>query len=280
MIKELQFRVNLIEERSIKKTLFSILILINFTFLAQNSYNIKFELVNFTNVKYNDFAPTVYKDGILFVSDRDGEFYNLYYSDFKNNLKKIKIKKQKHHIGQVFYDKKNKLIYLTKSSGKKSSNNKFNLAVYKGKIKKNKIFDLKKLSFCNPEFSYGHAQILNNKLLIHTNEGGVYSLNEYSLKNDQWVKTRTIFTDTSPILNPIFKDHSTIIFASKRIGGIGGIDLYKITKSKEEWSKPINLKKFNTPFDDLSLIFTDKNKGYISSNRIDNKDHIFKFSFQ
>jgi hypothetical protein len=266
-----------------KKKMTFLLIFLSFQMFSQNNQNIKFELVNFSDKLYNDFAPILFKNGILFVSDRNENslFYSLYYTDFKSKPKRIEIKNQKYHIGQVFYDKLNKTAYITKTSDEISNDRTtYNLAVFTAKIrgnKKKKIKRLKKLDFCNPNFSYGFAQIQNNKLTIHSDENNEYSLSIYEFKNNKWVKEKVIFKDKYPILNPTYRNNSTIVFSSKRSGGKGGVDLYKIVKINGEWSEPINLIEFNSEYDDLSLLYINDNEGYLSSNRIDNKDHIFKF---
>ncbi len=63
------------------------------------------------------------------------------------------------------------------------------------------------------------------------------------------------------------QDGNTIIFASDRPGGIGGLDLYKITKSGEdEWSKPVNLgAQINSPYDDNSPYIHDDGTLYFAS---------------
>jgi len=267
-----------------KRLTYLLIIFLYFQVFSQNNQTVKFELMTFTDKLHNDFAPTLFKNGILFVSDRDenSEFYNLYFSDFKSKPKKIKIKNQRFHIGQIYYDTSNKIAYITKTSNEISKDSStYNLAVYSAKIKGNKrkkIKRLKKLNFCNPNYSYGYAQIYDKQLIIHSNENNEYSLSSYQQIEKKWVKKKVIYKDKYPILNPSFIDKSTIIFASKRPGGLGGIDLYKIQKNDDEkWSEPINLKKFNSEFDELSLLYINDNEGYISSNRIDNKDHIFKF---
>ena len=243
---------------------------------------IKFKITNFSDNNSNDFSPTKYKNGILFVSDRnpDNLYYDLYFTDFKSKPKKVKINNNKYHIGQVFYDDKEDVVYLTKSSKQISENNRVNLAIYKGKIKNNKIRNLKKLNFCNPKFSYGYAQVKNNTMLIHTDEGEGYSLILYELLNKKWIKKEVIFNNENPIINPVYINENTIVFASKYLDGLGGFDLYQITKNNGIWSQPFNLTKINTKFDELSLLFINKNKGYISSNRKNNKDNIFEFTLK
>ena len=113
--------------------------------------------------------------------------------------------------------------------------------------------------------------------MILSSERKKFSLQKYIIKNKKWIFKEIIYSEKQPMLNPYYKDTNTILFSSKRKGGIGGYDLYKIIKTNGKWSKPINLIDFNSKFDDLSLMYINEKEGYISSNRLDNKDHIFKF---
>ncbi len=49
----------------------------------------------------------------------------------------------------------------------------------------------------------------------------------------------------------ILSDNQTLIFASDRIGGKGGFDLYLSRRTETGWSEPINLDFVNTPEDDI-----------------------------
>ncbi|HON19044.1 MAG TPA: hypothetical protein PK990_07745 [Salinivirgaceae bacterium] len=67
----------------------------------------------------------------------------------------------------------------------------------------------------------------------------------------------------------INNEGTLIIFASNRIGGYGGMDLYKIVKiDKHTWSKPINLgSQINSPFDENFPSLSDNGKKlHFSSN--------------
>ncbi len=238
----------------------------------------------------NDFSPSIYKDGILFLSDRKSKypFYDLYYYD---NKKLVKIKSDPSwNVGQAFYDKKNDELYVVKNNTRKHYENsvimKNNLAVFKARLIKNKLKIGKKLSFCKPKFSYSYPSIFDDKMIILTNDfsetkESLYQLVEMKKVNGKWVKNKIIISEATPMVGAFYLNKNNIIFSSKRKGGKGGLDLYIITKNnKEQWSNPINLDIFNSEFDDFDLIFTEKNKGYFSSNRIDNKDHIFKFAIE
>lgn len=61
-------------------------------------------------------------------------------------------------------------------------------------------------------------------------------------------------------------DGNSMIFASDREGGVGGLDLYISTKNFGKWSKPVNLgDKFNTDKDDSYPFIDDNYNLYFSS---------------
>ena len=263
-----------------KKILLLLLLSFNMLF-SQEKSKINIELVNFSDSN-NDFSPSLYKDGILFSTDRDknSNYYKLYYYDFKSPLKKVKISQQMFHTGDAFYDASNDIIYITRSVDEKSLT-RINLAIYKGIIKDFKITELEKLNFCNSDYSYAYAQKLGDKLLILTNQfNNSFSLVTYQYINHKWLNPQIIYSDHFPMLHLTVKDENTIFFGSKRKGGVGGVDLYKLEKVNGYWGEPINLTEFNTEFDDISILFVNDKEGYLSSNRLNKTDHIFRFTIE
>jgi hypothetical protein len=254
-------------------------LLLDFVNPSQTKITVRFESLDFSDAQYDDYAPMPYKDGILFVSSSrtKSNYTGLFFTDFKSSPKMIEVKGEKKHVGQTFYDAANDLVYVTKSS-EKNTQSQINLALYQGKINNFKIDDLEKLPFCKPQFSYGYAQIKNDKMLIHTNEYGDFALVIYTLVNHKWTDPKIIHKEKYPMLNPVFKDDKSIVFASNKPGGMGGFDLYKIVKIEDRWTEEAtNFKDFNSPQDDISIIYTDTNQGYIASSRNSETSHIYKF---
>lgn len=68
---------------------------------------------------------------------------------------------------------------------------------------------------------------------------------------------------------PYFFNDSTLIFASRRAGGQGGLDLYITTFADTAWSEPQNLgAAINSPYDEVSpFLARDGRTLYFSSNR-------------
>ncbi|NNM95070.1 MAG: hypothetical protein HKL88_06360 [Bacteroidia bacterium] len=107
-------------------------------------------------------------------------------------------------------------------------------------------------------------------------EGANGSLKVTYLRGTQWSYPEAIDSNDVGVVNSnsyepsccISPDQRTIIFASKRAGGFGGTDLYKITiESNGKWDDPVNLGSLvNTQYDeDAPFIHPDDSTLFFSS---------------
>ena len=84
--------------------------------------------------------------------------------------------------------------------------------------------------------------------------------------------------EQSPFIHP---DNKTLYFASNGKIGMGGFDLYKVSRNDDgTWSKPVNLGyPINTTFDEIGLIVNAKgDRAFFSSDRLSEKGRdIFEF---
>ena len=71
-----------------------------------------------------------------------------------------------------------------------------------------------------------------------------------------------IGNSTSPRILP---DNKTLVFASDRPGGKGGIDIWMTKRTGDHWSEPVNIEAVNTPEDDLFLSATMRSIAYITT---------------
>ena len=101
------------------------------------------------------------------------------------------------------------------------------------------------------------AEILDRHLTFSTYNG------------DEEIKInipRTVLKDVADLQ---IVDHNTLAFASDKLSGYGGYDIYTITYKDKKWSEPVNLGPLvNTMYDDRFPHFSDgKKQLYFSSNR-------------
>ena len=137
----------------------------------------------------------------------------------------------------------------------------------------------------------GHPTLNNDELTIifASDRDGGYG------GRDLWIATRKSTSDEfnrpqniGPEINtlgdelfPFLRNDTVLYFSSNGHLGIGGLDLYKSTKTEEGWSQPVNMKMpINSNGDDFGIVFhPDKERGFFSSSRKGGrgKEDIYEF---
>jgi len=200
------------------------------------------------------------------------------------------------HDGQAVYDSIHKIIYFTRTKmmrvPKQPINNdptywrnNFDLSgyenrleIYTAKYDKGVWKNVKPFEYNNPQYSVGHPALSpDGKILYFVSDmpGGYGGDDIYyceAQKDGKWSAPvnagNTINTEGKEVF-PYIDKAGTLYFASDNPKGMGGLDLYYSTGSKNKWSKPINLGyPINSSKDDFSICVTEPGKsGYFSSNR-------------
>ncbi|RUT72971.1 OmpA family protein [Ancylomarina longa] len=82
-------------------------------------------------------------------------------------------------------------------------------------------------------------------------------------------------------LFPFIRDNGTLYFASDRIDGMGGLDIYKATRSETGVWNVENMKyPINSTTDDFAIVFqSGKEKGMFTSSRKKGNDDIYRFDY-
>jgi len=83
-------------------------------------------------------------------------------------------------------------------------------------------------------------------------------------------------------LFPFIRNDSILYYSSNGLPGMGGLDIFKTTRSNGKWSRPENLKyPINSAADDFAMIFNaeEAEQGLFTSNRLGGKgrDDIYSF---
>lgn len=191
-----------------------------------------------------------------------------------------------------------KHIYITTNYNNKGNTYKvkrksYNLYIAKGEYVEGKGWtNFKRLSFCNPNYSYGHPAISPDGSTLYfvsnipsakgaTDIFRVYieGDNEFSLPEN----LGDLVNSTRKEMFPFVSTDCVLYFSSDRANGVGGLDIYKAEldgnynyKNAELLPAPINSR-----FDDFSYVIDDtRNEGYFSSRRPSGKgeDDIYYFT--
>lgn len=119
----------------------------------------------------------------------------------------------------------------------------------------------------------------------HKDGWGGYDLYFSERTNNGWDTPQLLSRIINTMGDEVFPtfEEDTLYFSSNYLGGMGGLDIFKSTKTgTNQWTPPKNLKSpINSPGDDFGLIVTKTNsgaflkEGYLTSNRNGNDDILF-----
>lgn len=272
----------------------------------------KVENDSILNTRFSEFSPVTYKDGLVFVSDRDMDliddnnfqwtgkgYLNLYSITHENYAKKEMPEKMSRQFNQDFHDgpvcffNEEKEMITTRTFQHKWKK-KYRLqvhhtALYFAKLQAKKV-EYIPFTHNSLEFSTAHPTLSSNNetLIFSSNKNGGHGKSDLYIskkENGEWSVPQNLGDSINTNGNeyfPYLANDSTLFFASDGHMGYGGLDLFVSELKNGQWQKPVNLKApLNSSYDDFAIIFTDEKKcGYFSSNRPGGKgfDDIYKFS--
>lgn len=260
------------------------------------------EAVPFNSV-FNDFAPTFYEDGLVFVSDRHEvsddkalDYFDLYLSESTDNGSFTTPVKFSENINTVlhegpafFYDNDQKVIFTRNivTNKLKSSEEKVVLHLQLFYSEKDASVTTWKtpegLSINNKDYSLGHPSLSSDGRYLYFSSNLPGSLGGTDIFVSEWVNGawgtpknlgNTMNTEGNEMFPFIYQD-SILYFASDGHAGLGGLDIYRIslhTSQLKNLGYPVNTSK-----DDFGLVVQD-DLGYFSSNRGKNDD-IYQVTF-
>ena len=275
----------------------------------------KFIVKNLTvNSEYSDFSPMFYETNkIVYSSAKDTSvfstkkykwtnqpFLDLYVSkindessDLKSSIKFSKQINSKYHEASVAFSSDNKTMYFTRNNyGKKLKRDKNginNLKIYTSKKVDNKWTEPIELPFNSDAYSTGHPALSSDGKLLYFVSDMPGTIGETDifvvdvLENGAFSSPRNlgpeINTDKKEMF-PFLTDNK-LYFSSNGHVGLGGLDIYEATYTKDGFKEVKNVgKPVNSNKDDFSFIIKEETqKGYFASNRFGGKgdDDIYSF---
>lgn len=258
------------------------------------------------NSGYSDFGPMLYKDKLIFASNRDtgtftkrihswnGQpFLNLYQIDLNKvdvdaGYKYIEkfspyLNTQFHESTPVF-TQDGKTVYFTRnnySNGnyKEDNNGTNKLKLYRAKFVKGKWTDAQEVSFNSDQYSVAHPalSIDGSRLYFSSDMPGTFGLSDLwyvTIKEDESYGTPVnlgsqINTEGRESF-PFISSENDLYFASNGHPGLGGLDIFVTALGKDgESAEILNLgEPANTSKDDFAFVINNEsNVGFLSSNR-------------
>ncbi len=260
----------------------------------------------------DNFSPTYYKSGIVFLSDKNYKGLSKTKSDFngKRYLDLFYAKKTEKgnwldpeplrgdvnglfNEGPAVFSSDFNTMFFTRNNyrSNKIDKNKLNvnvLKIFKAEINEGvwKVKD--EMHFNSGDYSVAHPAINNDGTVIYFSSDmpwGYGGTDIYRVKlqgPNVWTKPINIGQSVNMEGNELFpflQNDSTLYFSSNSYTGLGGLDVYVTHFSNGDWSKPQNLgPPINSSADDFGFIIdTLGRSGYFSSDRF-GSDKIFSFA--
>ncbi len=254
------------------------------------------------NSPYSEFAPSFYKEGIIFSSDRDTgnfaryrhtwnskDFLDLYKvnvdSSSLNSVTKLGDKlNTRLHESTSISTKDGNTIYFTRNNYKEGNYVKDENGVIRLKIFKATLFDgvwtnTVELPFNSDSYSVAHPALSPDEKILYFASDMPGTLGEsdifkVSIDGDGGFGTpvslgKTINTEARETF-PFVTSEDVLYFASDGHPGLGGLDIFatKIADAKLDGAIVNVGESVNSNMDDFTFIFDEESrKGYFASNR-------------
>lgn len=259
---------------------------------------------------YNEFAPFVYKDKLLFCSDRKntlvktitdsvGKYMTDIYFMNLNDTTNFTHRLFSNNIttpfnegpfcfsndGKSFYYTRNIHLFVKTKDIEKKKNN---LGIFFITKTDTGWSNIQPFAYNNEKYNVAHPTLSpdgNTLYFVSDMPNGIGKSDIYYCikKKSQWSAPKNLGKIVNSQENEFFLYYhpsGRLYFASDRAGGKGGLDIYYTELNNNQWQKPIHLDSpLNTQFDDFGIMLdaTFEN-GYFSRNTGGNDD-IYQFNY-
>ncbi len=261
------------------------------------------------NTAFSEFSPVVYKDLLVFTSDRFVDYYNdrkfgwnnqPYLSIYKANKTPSNaqafqdvglfsnVLTSPYHDGPIAFDSSFTTAFYTRVEKRNKLRSFTNrMKIYSAEWNGKKWAKEQLLDFNSDNYSCGQPYFSSDRNRLYFSSdmpGGFGGMDIYYVvkAKNGWSKPinlgRFINTTGDEVFPTCMGDK--LYFSSNGLSGYGGLDLFESIITPTDHSQPINLKSpINTSTDDFGLHFIDDKTGYFSSNRPGGKgsDDIYLF---
>ncbi len=249
------------------------------------------------NTQYSEFAPTPYRQGIVFVSDQKKDlvdettfgwtntpYLSVFYTEFLSDSLHFSKPKMmdpaindEYHNGPIVFDSAQTLAYFNRVQNLKKGAQFENKPQLFGIYQKNdKWQNAIPFMYNSEEYALAHPALSKDgNTLIFTSDmpggyGGkdLYICYKHSAGWSSPQNMGEIINTPGDEMFPNLTHENTLYFSSTGHNGLGGMDVFFSKQWKDQWTKPQNVKKpINSSFDDFGICFIDSTQGYFSSNR-------------
>ena len=263
----------------------------------------------FSSDQYDEYAPVLYRKGVVFCSNRNDDLFikylnkeseenfSIYYFNPKDTVNRENSRVFSKNLitpfndGPVTFNHRNETIYYSRNRNiKTKKRDVFNpgntLGIFSARKQKGRWVDIQNFPYNSEDYhnTTPFYDTLNQRLYFASTMPGGYGgcdLYYSERKDSTWSEP----VNLGPRINtkgsemyPFIGSQGLLYFSSDGHGGLGEKDIYFAEKQNGEWTGPIHLEPpINSEDDDFALI-TDHEfqSGYFSSNR-KGSDDIYRF---
>jgi outer membrane protein OmpA-like peptidoglycan-associated protein/tetratricopeptide (TPR) repeat protein len=254
------------------------------------------------NSRYSDFAPTFYKQGLIFSSDRDTgnlaryrhtwnakDFLDLYKINVDSTSENVVVKfggdiNTRFHESTSVFTKDGNTLYFTRNNlfdGKtvKDKQGVVRLKIFKA-TKENGIWtQIEELPFNSESYSIAHPTLSPDEKLLYfaSDMPGSYGESDIfkvAVNNDGTygtpVNLGNIINTEARETFPFLTSENVLYFSSDGHPGLGGLDIFATKISNSQYiGTVLNVgKPVNSELDDFTFIMDEETRsGYFASNR-------------
>lgn len=268
------------------------------------------------NSPYSDFAPSFYKEGLIFSSDRDTgnfaryrhtwnakDFLDLYVvnsdSTTIDHVKKLSENvNTRYHESTSVVTKDGKTMYFTRNNSQKRKTVKDNQGVVRLKILRAVLTDegvwgeVEELPFNSDSYSAANPALSPDEKTLYfvSDMPGTFGASDLYMVAINEDRTFGTPQNLGPNINtearetfPYVTSEEILYFSSDGHPGLGGLDVFATKIKRQDFSgKILNVgKPVNSNSDDFTFIFNEELRtGYVASNREEGLgyDDIYSFT--
>ncbi|MGJ8735194.1 OmpA family protein [Zobellia laminariae] len=266
------------------------------------------------NSPYSEFAPSFYKEGLIFSSDRDTgnfaryrhtwnskDFLDLYKVNADSVSQGFVIKFGDHvntrlHESTSTVSKDGNILYFTRNNFKegkyvKDETGVIRLKIFKAKMVEGVWSEIEELPFNSNDYSVAHPTLSSDEKALYFASDMPGTLGESDIFKVAINEDGTYGTpeNLGPVINtearetfPFVTSEDVLYFSSDGHPGLGGLDIFasKIANGRLDGNVMNVGEPVNGRMDDFTFIFNeDTRKGYFASNRAEGRgaDDIYAF---
>ncbi len=252
------------------------------------------------NSRSKELAPSFFRNGLVFCSDRRSDFIVSYHDYDKNPLTNLYFSEKKKNLnfeiprllakelttfmfeGPATFNHDGTLIYFTRSIDIAVGNRNRNrgdttYGIFMSRLVNGQWSQPIPFEYNSAAYNTGYPHLSGDGsqlFFCSDNPEGMGGFDIYvsTLRSGKWSKPENLGPEVNTGKNevfPFYHSNGRLYFASRGLNPKGDLDIYHTMKVDDKWQKPVRMSEpFNSPQDDYGVIFSNnQDTAYFVSDR-------------